>query len=127
MILEASKGLLTDRDILVIPLDVTDTSTHATAFDRAVRHFGHVDVLYNNAGRSQRAFWEDIDLEVDKEMFNLNVFGVVNLSRIAVAHFKKRGSGIVAVNSSIAGVLGVPFSGTYTGSKHAIHVRSLHL
>lgn len=103
-------------------MDVTDISSHKRLFDRAVYHFGTVDVLFNNAGRSQRAFWEEIDSTVDKEMFDLNVFGVVNLSRVAVNYFNKKGFGQIAVNSSIAGVLGVPFSATYTGSKHAIHV-----
>lgn len=40
--------------------------------------------------------------------------------------FLEQGSGHLAVTSSIAGVLGVPFSGSYTGSKHAIHVSIFH-
>lgn len=77
---------------------------------------------YIVVGRSQRAIWDSIDLAVDKQMFDLNVFSVVNLSRVALDHFNKRGEGHIAVVSSLAGVIGVPFSGTYTGSKHAIHV-----
>lgn len=81
-----------------------------------------MDILINNAGRSQRAVWEEIDIQVDKQMFDLNVFGVISLSRIAVRHFNTRGKGCIAVTSSLAGIIGVPFSGSYTGSKHAIHV-----
>ena len=80
----------------------------------------------NNAGRSQRANWEDIDLEVDKEMFDLNVFGVLSLSRIAVQYFLKQKSGHIVVTSSLAGVMTVPFSASYTGAKHAIHVSKIH-
>ena len=76
----------------------------------------------NNAGRSQRANWEEIDLEVDREMFDLNVFGVLSLSRIAVQHFLKQKSGHIVVTSSLAGVMTVPFSASYTAAKHAIHV-----
>ena len=78
----------------------------------------------NNAGRSQRAVWEDIDITVDKEAFDLNTFSVVSLSRLAVKHFNRQGGGQIAVTSSLAGIMGVPFSGSYTGSKHAIHVNT---
>ncbi|CAH1132539.1 unnamed protein product [Ceutorhynchus assimilis] len=116
-----SKGLLEDKDVLVIPMDVLDLSSHKMHFQHAVRHFGHVDILINNAGRSQRALWDSTDLAVDKQLFDLNVFSVLNLTRTALEHFNKRRQGHVAVVSSLAGVIGVPFSGTYTGSKHAIH------
>ncbi|KAJ8962976.1 hypothetical protein NQ314_005693 [Rhamnusium bicolor] len=72
-------------------------------------------------GRSQRAQWENIDLSVDKQVFDLNVFGVVNLTRVALDHFNKTGGGQVAVVSSLAGIIGAPYSASYTGAKHAIH------
>ncbi|GLH03829.1 Dehydrogenase/reductase SDR family protein 7-like [Gryllus bimaculatus] len=112
---------LKDEDILVLPLDVTDYDCHQECFDRVIDHFGTLDILINNAGRSQRADWEKIELSVDKQMFDLNVFGVVALSRIAVRYFLEKGGGHIAVTSSLAGVFGVPFSGTYDGTKHAIH------
>lgn len=120
--LAVSNGSLTDPDILILTFDMMDISSHQRAFDTAVQHFGgRVDVLFNNAGRSQRAQWENIDLSVDREMFELNVFSVVNLSRVAMHHFATQGEGHLAVTSSVAGVFGAPMSGTYTGSKHAIH------
>lgn len=119
-----SNGQLTADDILVLQMDMLDMNSHKKNFDYAVRYFGAVDILLNNAGRSQRANWEDIDMTVDKQMFDLNVFSVVNLTRIAVKYFKERGYGHVAVTSSLAGVIGAPLSGTYTATKHAIHVSS---
>ena len=81
-----------------------------------------LDILVNNAGRSQRADWEDIEIGVDRDMFELNVFGIIALSRIVVRHFQKKKEGHIVVTSSLAGVRAVPFSGSYTGAKHAIHV-----
>lgn len=81
----------------------------------------------NNAGRSQRATWENIELAVDKKMFDLNVFGVVNLSRVALEYFNKVGRGHLVVVSSIAGVVPVPYSGTYTATKFSIHVSNFNL
>lgn len=119
--LELSNGSLIDSDVLVIAMDMCDLVSHKMHFQNAIRHFGHVDVLFNNAGRSQRAMWENIDITVDKDLFELNVFSVINLSRVALEHFNQRGEGHVAVTSSLAGVIGVAYSGSYTGAKHAIH------
>ena len=59
--------------------------------------------MLHNAGKSQRARWEYTDLEVDKDVFNLNVFSVVNLSRCIMPHFMERNSGTFALMSSTAG------------------------
>lgn len=121
-VIELSKGQLEDKDVLTIPMDVTDCSSHKRHFSMAVNHFGKVDILLNNAGRSQRAEWDATELAVDHQLFELNVFAVVNLTRVAMEHFNAMGQGHVAVVSSLAGIIGAPHSGTYTGSKHAIHV-----
>lgn len=81
-----------------------------------------LDILINNAGRSQRAIWELIDIQVDRQLFDLNFFSVISLSKLAVKHFLERNEGHVVVTSSIAGVMGVPFSASYSGSKFALHV-----
>uniref|UniRef100_A0A8D8V4N0 Dehydrogenase/reductase SDR family member 7 n=1 Tax=Cacopsylla melanoneura TaxID=428564 RepID=A0A8D8V4N0_9HEMI len=108
--------------VITLPMDVTQTKHHKRYFDQVVQQFGGLDILINNAGRSQRANWEEIELEVDREMFELNVFSVLNLSRIAVKHFLNvEHGGHLVVTSSIAGLIGAPYSGSYTGSKHAIH------
>ncbi|XP_031347642.1 dehydrogenase/reductase SDR family member 7 isoform X2 [Photinus pyralis] len=116
-----SGGQLTVNDVLVLPMDMLDINSHQKQFDMALAHFGQIDILLNNAGRSQRAFWEMTHLTVDKELFELNVFSVVNLTRIAVNYFNSRGHGHVAVTSSLAGVVPIPYSGSYSGAKYAIH------
>ncbi|KAI4471661.1 dehydrogenase/reductase sdr family member 7-related [Holotrichia oblita] len=119
--LEISDGKLSNDDILVLPMDVTDISSHQKHFETASKHFGRIHILFNNAGRSQRAMWEDIDLSIDKQMFELNVFSVLNLTRIAIKHFKANGGGHIVVTSSVTGIVAFPFSASYDGSKHALH------
>lgn len=108
------------EDVMVLPMDMCDMESHEPAFQKVLEQFGKLSVLINNAGRSQRARWEHTSLSVDRQMFELNVFSVVHLSRVVVPHMLERGCGSIAVVSSVAGKTGVPFSGTYTGSKHAV-------
>lgn len=84
-----------------------------------------MDILVNNAGRSQRAKWENIELSVDKELFDLNVFSTIALSRLVAKYFFQMNEGHFVINSSIAGVTAVPFSATYCASKSSLHVNIL--
>ncbi|XP_037040895.1 dehydrogenase/reductase SDR family member 7-like [Bradysia coprophila] len=120
--LKESESSLKPDDIFVLKMDMLQTDKHQDYFDQVIKHFGRVDVLVNNAGRSQRALWQNIDLQVDRELFDLDVFSVVNLSRIYIRHVEKHSlEGHIAVTSSTAGLIGVPNSCSYVGAKHAIH------
>ncbi|XP_063993209.1 dehydrogenase/reductase SDR family member 7 [Diachasmimorpha longicaudata] len=112
---------LQETDVEVLVMDICDVANHRKHFEHVIAKFGKLDILVNNAGRSQRASWEKIDLQVDKELFDLNVFSHVSLSRIVYAYFEEIGHGHMVVVSSLAGIVGIPFSGSYTGSKHALH------
>lgn len=112
--------LLRPDDILVLKMDMTDIEHHQRYFDKVVTHFGGLDILVNNAGRSQRASFEEIDLKVDRELFELDVFSIVNLTRLYVKFCKGRGH--VAVTSSSVGMIAVPNSATYNAAKRAVHV-----
>lgn len=110
------------NDILVVPFDISDYPRHRICFEKVLAHFQQIDVLVNNAGRSQRASFEEIDINVDEEMFRVNVFGPINLTRLVVNHWKQTNyKGQVAVTSSVAGVIPAPYSCTYSGTKYALH------
>lgn len=111
---------LQPNDILVLKMDMLDLDSHQKHFDTVIKHFGQIDVLVNNAGRSQRAQFRDIHITVDRDVFELDVFSVVNLSRIYVRQCN--GNGHIAITSSSVGLISVPNSASYTAAKHAIHV-----
>ncbi|KAL1440405.1 hypothetical protein MTO96_009447 [Rhipicephalus appendiculatus] len=103
-------------EVLVLPFSICDFSSHSEQLRKVLDHFGKLDILVNNAGRSQRASFEEIPVEIDKEMFDCNVFGAISLTRVVVKYFKEKNVlGHVVVTSSTAGKLA-----TYTGSKHAL-------
>ena len=81
----------------------------------------------NNAGRSQRAEFQRVQVDVDRALFELNVFGPVALARTVLPHFIERGSGQVVVTSSVMGKFAAPYSCSYAASKHALHVRNIML
>ncbi|XP_020287321.1 dehydrogenase/reductase SDR family member 7 [Pseudomyrmex gracilis] len=112
---------LGDDDVYVYPLDISKLDAHEAALEHVINKFGKLDILVQNAGRSQRAWWENIEVSVDREMFELNVFSIVSLSRLAVKYFIQRGGGHFVITSSVAGILPVPRSATYCGTKHALH------
>lgn len=65
-----------------------------------------IDILVNNAGRSQRAFWEDIDIQVDRDILELNLLSVVSLTRCVLPHMLERKEGHIVNMSSVAGKIG---------------------
>ncbi|XP_035226107.1 dehydrogenase/reductase SDR family member 7-like isoform X2 [Stegodyphus dumicola] len=112
---------LPEDDILVLPFNMTDYDVHEECFKKVLQKFEKLDVLVNNAGRSQRANFEDIDISVDKELFNINVFATLNLTRKVLPHFLENKSGHFVVTSSCVGKMGAASSASYTASKHALH------
>lgn len=114
-------GRVEAQDVMVLPFDMVQFDQHQAAFDAVIKHFGKLDILVNNAGRSQRGNWEMIELDVDRQLFDLNVFSVISLSRLVMKYFIEKGRGHFVVTSSVAGKAGAPLSASYTGSKHALH------
>lgn len=109
------------QDILVLPpFDIRDTKVHESMVKQVIDHFKRIDILINNVGRSQRAKFTEITPEEDAEIFGINVFGQISLSRHVMKVFEDQGSGHFVNTSSVAGKFGAPFSASYTASKHAL-------
>lgn len=118
----ALNSSLQDKDVLALQFDMKDIDSMPGIVDNVLKQFGRIDILVNNAGRTQRASFEETDLAVDREMFEVNVFGLVRLTRIIVKHwYETNFPGQIAVTSSVAGKVGAAYSCVYTASKHALH------
>ncbi|XP_030383910.1 dehydrogenase/reductase SDR family member 7 [Scaptodrosophila lebanonensis] len=118
-----ARGLLAQKDVFILPMDMLQLEQHQSHLNKVLNHFERLDVLVNNAGRSQRANWADIEIEVDRDLFELDVFAVVHLTRHVVRYFLEQtgGRGHIAATSSVAGFGVVPFSATYCAAKHALN------
>ncbi|XP_037500413.1 dehydrogenase/reductase SDR family member 7 [Rhipicephalus sanguineus] len=116
-----AQELLAEKDVLVLPMDVTKFDEHSKLFEKVLERFGRLDILVNCAGRSQSARFQDISMEVHKAMFDLNVFSHVHLTQTVVPHWLERRSGHVVVISSVASKIALPDSATYNATKAALH------
>ncbi|XP_016366530.1 dehydrogenase/reductase SDR family member 7 [Sinocyclocheilus rhinocerous] len=111
---------LKDEDILVLPLDLLDRGSHQEKTAAALKHFGDIDVLINNGGRTQRSLCTEADVDVYQALMELNYLGTVSITKQVLPHMIRRGSGIIATISSVAGFVGVPLATGYAASKHAV-------
>jgi len=101
-------------------LDMLDTASHIDFIKGVEAQHGPIDVLVANAGRSQRALVEETALDVDIAMLNLNVVGVISITKAVLPGMLKREQGAILATSSVAGKVGSTISASYSASKHAI-------
>ena len=105
---------------LAVRLDVTDSEAARRAADRAVDHCGRLDVVVNNAGYGHVGAIEELSDEELRRQLDVNLFGVINITRAALPHMRRQGSGHLIQMSSLNGVEGLPGGGYYAASKFAI-------
>lgn len=108
-------------NIRILPLDLTLTSTLQLSTEAAIQIFGHIDILINNGGISQRSLIKDTTVDVDRKIMEVNFFGAVALTKFLLPHFIRRKGGHFVVVSSLTGKFGTPFRSGYAASKHALH------
>jgi short-subunit dehydrogenase len=108
-------------NIRVLPLDLTHSSTLKLSTKAAIQIFGHIDILINNGGISQRSLVKDTSIDVDRRLMEVNYFGTVTLTKFLLPHFLKRKKGHFVSVSSLTGKFGTPFRSGYAASKHALH------
>nr|XP_009935082.1 PREDICTED: dehydrogenase/reductase SDR family member 7 [Opisthocomus hoazin] len=111
---------LSEKDILVLRLDLTDRSSHEAATNSVLKHFGKIDVLVNNGGRSQRSLFVDTNLDVYSAIMELNYLGTISLTKYVLNHMIERKRGKIITVSSVMGLMGAPLASGYCASKHAL-------
>jgi len=88
--------------------------------DSTIKQFGGIDILINNAGISMRSLLKDAELDVFKKVMDINYFGSVYCTKLALPSIVERKGTIVGV-SSIAGYRGLPGRSGYSASKFALN------
>jgi short-subunit dehydrogenase len=118
--LEKLQTLFGQRDnLLCMRADVSSEGDCKAFIDGALKQWGGIDVLINNAGISMRALFEDVDLAVLKELMDVNFWGAVYCTKYALPSVLDRKGAISSV-SSVAGYRGLPGRTGYSASKFAL-------
>jgi len=107
-------------NLLAVALDVTNEKQAFAAAEQAVKRFGKIDILLNNAGYGLLGAVEEATAEEIEKLYATNVFGLLKVTRAVLPHMRRQRSGHVMNISSIGGYTGFPGWGVYGSTKFAI-------
>jgi NAD(P)-dependent dehydrogenase (short-subunit alcohol dehydrogenase family) len=106
-------------EVQVLELDVTDQSSIQAAVDTVVSECGDVFALVNNAGITLRGFFEDLREEEIRQLFDVNVFGTMAVTRAVLPYMRRARRGRVVIITSIGGRIGSLAVSAYCATKFA--------
>lgn len=107
-------------ETLILPFDVRDDAALADATAKAIAWKGHVDIAFANAGVSQRSRALKTDMQVYRDIIEIDLTAQIAFSQALIGHMVERGSGALAFLSSIAGKVGVPMRTGYSAVKFGL-------
>lgn len=107
--------------VAVLPCDLRRAEALEELSDKAWTAFGGLDIVFLNAGISQRTSVEDTSMEMVHEIMDINYFAPVALAKALLPRMVEEGGGKIAVTSSIAGRFGFPLRSAYSSSKFALY------
>ena len=105
---------------IAVQLDVTKPGEIKSSVEQAIAKFGRIDVLVNNAGIGYFGAIEESDDEEVRRMFEINVFGLANMTKEVLPFMRKQKSGHIVNIASIGGLVGFPGVGFYNATKFAV-------
>jgi NAD(P)-dependent dehydrogenase (short-subunit alcohol dehydrogenase family) len=103
-----------------LSLDVTNADQREAAVAETIERFGRVDVLVNNAGRTQVGAVEETTDEELRSLFELHFFAPAALTRLVLPHMRRQGGGAIVQMSSVGGQVTAPGFGAYCATKYAL-------
>jgi NAD(P)-dependent dehydrogenase (short-subunit alcohol dehydrogenase family) len=106
--------------LLITKLDVTRSDDAKAAADAAVKRFGRIDVLVNNAGNFYAGFFEELPPDDFRAQVETNLFGPINVTRAVLPVMRAQRRGLVVTISSIAGISGSAFTSAYVAAKFGV-------
>ena len=100
--------------------DVTSDESVKTAVGEVLSKTGRIDLLVNNAGVGLVAAAEESSLEQAKSLFDVNLFGLIRLTKAVLPTMRKQRAGRIVNLNSVMDLIPAPFMALYAASKHAV-------
>src|ERR1700674_5110102 len=107
-------------ELAFVQLDVADEAQAKAAVGEAMKAFGRIDVLVNNAGYSQLGNFEELSTAEIEGLLSTSFYGVVHVMRAVLPVMRKQRSGRIINISSLAGIVGFRHCGAYSAAKFAV-------
>jgi NAD(P)-dependent dehydrogenase (short-subunit alcohol dehydrogenase family) len=117
---EKEKELTKSENVLVTKLDVQDTVSVKAAIKAGLEKFDRIDAVVNNAGYGLMGVFESATKEQIKKQFEVNLFGMMDVTQEVLPHFRANGGGTIINISSFGGFVGLPFGSLYNSTKFAV-------
>jgi len=108
-------------DVAIFPYDLSDLENLPVFIDQLWNYFGHIDIMYNNAGISQRTTTMDTEISMIHKIMDIDYFAPVIIAKMLLPKMLQNGGGHFAVTTSIAGCFGFPLRCAYSSAKHALY------
>lgn len=107
-------------NVLVTRLDVQDLDSIDSAINQGIEKFGKIDVVVNNAGYGAFGTLEATPRENIIRQFDVNLFGLLDVTKALIPHFRKNHDGTIINITSVGGKITVPLGSLYHGTKFAV-------
>jgi len=107
-------------DTLILPFETTDYDALPEKIEEALSWKGHVDILINNAGITQRSLAVETHPDVYDKIVNVDLLAPIWLTQMLLPHMVKSGGGHIVGISSVAGRIGAPLRTAYSAAKHGL-------
>jgi NAD(P)-dependent dehydrogenase (short-subunit alcohol dehydrogenase family) len=106
--------------VTFLDLDVASDESVTTVVQQVIQRFGRLDVLVNNAGTGAAGAAEESSVAQTQRIFNVNVFGVIRMTKAVLPHMRAQGRGRIINISSVLGLVPGPYMAAYAATKHAV-------
>jgi NAD(P)-dependent dehydrogenase (short-subunit alcohol dehydrogenase family) len=116
----AIEGFDEGERVALVQLDVSDSEQRQAVVDAAIDRFGRIDVLVNNAGRTQVGAVEETTDQELRDLFELHFFAPAALTSAVLPQMRRQGSGTIVQMSSVGGQTTAPGFGAYCATKFAL-------
>jgi NADP-dependent 3-hydroxy acid dehydrogenase YdfG len=111
-------------ECIIVPCDVTKRSDCENLINSAVKKWGRIDVLINNAGLMPLSFVKNLKVDEWEQMVDVNIKGVMYCTAATIPHLIKQNSGHIVNISSVAGRIVFPAGSVYCATKYAVRAFS---
>ncbi|WP_405976345.1 oxidoreductase [Streptomyces sp. NBC_00988] len=115
-----TSGLTPPAGVTYLDLDVADDDSATAVVGKVIDRFGRIDVLVNNAGIGSAGAVEENSVAQAQNVLNVDVLGVIRMTKAVLPHMRARGGGRVINISSVLGLIPQPYMALYAAAKHAV-------